>query len=137
MATAAFKHVEQLLFDYPYYSMEIAKRKVALAFPVREIDENIGGSHVASNTSLAERYVVTLDQDIRLRALENQQMVIRACLDALTQEELKVIQLRYFKGQPCMSWTAVASKSGYSKTQCLRIRTNLVHEIGRKLGMLD
>ena len=88
MASPAFKLVEQLLEDYPHYDTEIAKRKLALAYPVREVDENIGGSRVSSNSSLAERYVVTLDQDSRIRMLEKQQKVIGKCLMTLNDDEL-------------------------------------------------
>ena len=137
MASPAFKLVEQLLEDYPHYDKEITKRKLALAYPVREVDENIGGSHVSSNTSLAERYVVTLDQDSRIRMLEKQQKVIGKCLMTLSEEELKVIRLRYFHGGKPMKWEDVAQKSLYSKSQCLRIRNYLVNEIGRKLDLMD
>ena len=137
MASPAFKLVEQLLEDYPHYDTEITKRKLALAYPVREVDENIGGSHVSSNSSAQERYVVTLDQDRRLIALETQYLTISDCLKLLNDDELRVIQLRYFGKTSRLPWEEVAKGSKYSKSQCLRIRDELVTDIGRKLGMMD
>ena len=137
MANAAFKHVEQLLSDYPLYPREISKRKMALAYPLRPVDENIGGSHVSSSSSAQERYVVTLDQDRRLIALETQYLTISDCLKLLNDDELRVIQLRYFGKSSRLPWEQVAKGSKYSKSQCLRIRDELVTNIGRKLGMMD
>lgn len=139
MATKEFTQIENILYDYPDLESEIKRRKTALAFPVREHDENIGGSHASGGPSEAERYVVTLDQDKRLRLLEDQLLQIKRCLIRISPEERKVIEVRYFNPETRKaSWERVSEEvQYYSKTQCLRIRNKFVLDLGKSLGLID
>ena len=136
MANATFKYIEQMLYDYPDYEREIKLRREELMYPRRELDENIGGSSSHDDTGFPERYVISLERDKRLRALEEQQLVIKNCLFELRIDEQRVIKKRYFDRPQTLTWDGVALESGYSKMQCLRIREKLVNNIGNKLGIM-
>ena len=137
MASKDFKRVEQLLEDYPKLDSEIKKRRLALLYPVREYDENIGGSKSQSNTSLAETFVVTLDQDRRLARLEEQKFIIEEVLKKLHEDDYSVIKLYYFEKPRTLTWDGIAMATRNSRSRCFEVRKNVVEEIGRKLGELD
>ena len=137
MASRDFKRVEQLLEDYPKLDSEIKKRRLALLYPVREHDENIGGSKSQSNTSLAETFVVTLDQDRRLARLEEQKFIIEEVLKELHEDDYNVIKLYYFEKPRTLTWDGIAMATRNSRSRCFEVRKNVVEEIGRKLGELD
>ena len=137
MASKDFKRVEQLLEDYPKLDNEIKKRRLALLYPVREHDENIGGSKSQSNTSLAETFVVTLDQDRRLARLEEQKFIIEEVLKELHEDDYNVIKLYYFEKPRTLTWDGIAMATRNSRSRCFEVRKNVVEEIGRKLGELD
>lgn len=135
MANATFKYIEQLLYDYPDYEREIKLRREELMYPHRELDENIGGSSSHDDTGFPERYVISLERDKRLRALEEQQLVIKNCLFELSIPEQRVISDKYFKRPQTLTWEGIAQKRGYSRAQCFRIRESLVQNIAKNLGM--
>jgi len=137
VASKAFKRVEQLLEDYPKLDSEIKKRRLALLYPVREHDENVGGSKSQSNTSLAETFVVTLDQDKRLARLEEQKFIIEEVLKKLHEDDYNVIKLYYFEKPRTLTWDGIAMATRNSRSRCFEVRKNVVEEIGRKLGELD
>lgn len=137
MASKDFKRVEQLLEDYPKLDSEIKKRRLALLYPVREHDENIGGSKSQSNTSLAENFVVTLDQDRRLARLEEQKFIIEEVLKKLHEDDYSVIKLYYFEKPRTLTWDGIAMATRNSRSRCFEVRKTVVEEIGRKLGELD
>lgn len=137
MASKDFKRVEQLLEDYPKLDSEIKKRRLALLYPVREHDENIGGSKSQSNTSLAETFVVTLDQDRRLTRLEEQKFIIEEVLNKLQEDDYSVIKLYYFEKPRTLTWDGIAMATRNSRSRCFAVRKSVVEEIGRKLGELD
>ena len=137
MASKDFKRVEQLLEDYPKLDSEIKKRRLALLYPVREQDENIGGSKSQSNTSLAETFVVTLDQDRRLTKLEEQKIIIEEVLNKLHEDDCNVIKLYYFEKPRTLTWDGIAMATRNSRSRCFEVRKSVVEEIGRKLGELD
>jgi len=137
MASKDFKRVEQLLEDYPKLGTEIKKRRLALLYPVREQDENIGGSKSQSNTSLAETFVVTLDQDRRLTKLEEQKIIIEEVLNKLHEDDYNVIKLYYFEKPRTLTWDGIAMATRNSRSRCFEVRKSVVEEIGRKLGELD
>lgn len=137
MASKDFKRVEQLLEDYPKLDSEIKKRRLALLYPVREHDENIGGSKSQSNTSLAETFVVTLDQDRRLTRLEEQKFIIEEVLNKLQEDDYSVIKLYYFEKPRTLTWDGIAMATRNSRSRCFEVRKSVVEEIGRKLGELD
>jgi len=137
VASKDFKRVEQLLEDYPKLDSEIKKRRLALLYPVREHDENIGGSKSQSNTSLAETFVVTLDQDRRLTRLEEQKFIIEEVLNKLQEDDYSVIKLYYFEKPRTLTWDGIAMATRNSRSRCFEVRKSVVEEIGRKLGELD
>ena len=137
MASKDFKRVEQLLEDYPKLDSEIKKRRLALLYPVREHDENIGGSKSQSNTSLAESFVVTLDQDRRLTRLEEQKFIIEEVLNRLHEDDYSVIRLYYFEKPRTLTWDGIAMATRNSRSRCFEVRKSVVEDIGRKLGELD
>lgn len=137
MASKDFKRVEQILEDYPKLDSEIKKRRLALLYPVREHDENVGGSKSQSNTSLAENFVVTLDQDKRLSKLEEQKYITESVLSKLHENDYNVIKLYYFEKPRTLTWDGIAIATNNSRSRCFEVRKNVVEEIGRKLGELD
>lgn len=137
MATYEFKLVEQLLRDYPDMPKEIKRRRLQLKYPVKEKEENVGGSKSHSDISPQEMFVITLDQDKRLNKLEEEHEIIANIIDKLPEKSKQIIKMYYFDHYTKYTWRDVAIQVNYSVRNCIDIRDNVVNSIGKRLGIMD
>ncbi|WP_018659894.1 DUF722 domain-containing protein [Allofustis seminis] len=134
MKEATKRFIEQLLKDYPLLDTEIKKRRAELLYPTKKEDENIGGGRSNLPNNPIEKIVLTLDQDMRLNALERQRKIIENVLSKLSAVEYQVIEARYFKkfGD---SWEKISMATNYSRRNCFYVRDKVLKEIAEKLGL--
>lgn len=130
---------ENVLRDYPHIDEYIKDRKLELVYPPREVDENVGGGKSSKISRPQETYVVTLDQDMRLRMLERQKSAVADCYLATDKDTRTIVDELYFKEHPTytISGLSIQHKINVSIATAKRMRTNFLSELAKKLGMFE
>jgi len=137
--TGTKKRIEEILKDYPNMDKYINDRKQELMYPIQAVDENVGGGKSSKVSRPQELYVVTLDQDMRLRMLERQKSVVNDCYLAADKDTKTIIDELYFKKNPVytISGLSVQHKINVSIATAKRMRTKFLSELAVKLGMYE
>lgn len=130
---------ENVLKDYPHIDEYIKDRKLELAYPPKEVDENVGGGKSSKVSRPQETYVVTLDQDMRLRMLERQKSAVTDCYLAADKDTRIIVDELYFKKHPTYTISGLSTqhKINVSIATAKRMRTKFLLDLSQKLGMFE
>lgn len=130
---------ESILRDYPSVDGYILDRKRELTCQPHEDDENVGGGRSSKISRPQETYVITLDQDMRLRMLENQKKAVTDCYLETDEDTRTIIRELYFKKHPTytISGLSINQKVNVSIATAKRLRTRFLIELSEKLGMFE
>lgn len=130
---------ENVLRDYSHIDDYIKDRKLELAYPPREVDENVGGGKSSKVSRPQESYVVTLDQDMRLRMLERQKEAVTDCYLATDKDTRTIVDELYFKEHPTYTISGLSTqhKINASIATAKRMRTKFLSQLAAKLGMYE
>ena len=130
---------ENVLRDYSHIDTYIKDRKLELAYPPQDEDENVGGGKSSKISRPQENYIVTLDQDMRLRMLEHQKEAVTDCYLATDKDTRTIVDELYFKEFPTytISGLSVQHKVNVSIATAKRMRTKFLSELAKKLGMFE
>lgn len=136
MKRGTFKHIEEILRDYPRIEKYLKEREEELLYPTQEIDENVGGSRSTDIIKVTERKAITLAEDMRLRELRKQKEAIDYTFkksDYLTQRIITC----YYMSDIKKTWESVSYElsSGQISTRTLRrLRTDFFKTLAFVLG---
>lgn len=130
---------ENVLRDYPHIDEYIKDRKLELVYPSKELDENVGGGKSSKISRPQETYVVTLDQDMRLRMLERQKNAVTDCYLATDKDTRTIIDELYFKEYPTYTISGLSTqhKINVSIATAKRMRTKFLLDLSQRLGMFE
>lgn len=131
---STFNSVEDILRDYPLYPKWINEREQEIFAPMKELDENIGGSRSGYTSNITERIASSLIEDIRLKELRREYEAVRVALGECEENALKIVQLYYFDKPRLKTWSGIALEIGYSERHCRRLRNGIVKRIADLLG---
>ncbi|WP_334341189.1 transcriptional regulator [Companilactobacillus sp. HBUAS56275] len=133
------KRIEEILRDYPKMDRYISDRKQELMYPIQEVDENVGGGKSSKVSRPQETYVVTLDQDMRLRMLERQKSAVTDCYLATDKDTRTIIDELYFKEHPTYTISGLSTqhKINVSIATAKRMRTKFLLDLSQRLGMFE
>lgn len=101
-----FKHIEDLLRDYPRLDKYLKEREEELLYPVQEADANVGGSRSTVVSKTTERKAINLAEDVRLRQLRKQKEAVEyafECSDVVTCNAIRL----YYMSKTKKTWDTV------------------------------
>ena len=135
MERGIYKHIEEILRDYPYIDQYVHERRQELLYPHNEFpDENIGGGRSNVPGKPVEDLIITITDDRRLAALEKNKRVVQECLDCTDFDTNYIINELYFKKHPTLTLSGVAESSHMSMATIKRKRTEFFESIKDKFG---
>ena len=135
MERGTFKHIEQILRDYPYLDTYIANREQELMYPFSEDrDENIGGGRSNVPSKPVERMAITIADDRRLISLERNRQIVDDCLDNTDEDTKSIIYELYFKKHRELTISGVAQQLHLNDSTVSRKRTAFFEAIRDELG---
>lgn len=136
MKRGTFKHIEEILRDYPKIDKYLSDREEEILHPIKENDENVGGSRSTDISKTTERKAITLAEDMRLRELRKQKEAVEyafECSDFLTR---RVIEC-YYMSRNKKTWDTVTlevASGQISISTIKRLRTSFFEKIANELG---
>lgn len=104
----------------------ITNRRLELAYPPRQNDEQTIKTSNSSPGSPTERFVLELIMDRELERLERRRKCIKKFLDQLDEVDKKILIYRY-KCQ--FTWVKIAQLTHCSKRTCTRKRRVLLDDL--------
>lgn len=131
-----FKHIEDILRDYPRIDSYLKQREEELLYPTKEQDDNIGGGKSSEIGKPTEQKGITLAEDMRLRELRKQKDAIERTLNKADFLTCRVIESYYMCKQP-KTWESVSFEvsSGQISSRTLRrMRTEFFKNLAVELG---
>lgn len=128
-------YLEQKFANFNNYNKEIAIRKEEIK--MKEADENIGASRVASTTNHVENNILKIITDQYILNRELWKKGVTETLDLQSTEVKSLIENKYWGTDSWMDWVSFGKKHGYSKTAVYRIRQKVLLEFGRKIGEIN
>lgn len=134
MERGTFKHIEQILRDYPNLESYIHQRRQELLYPHRQIDDNIGGGKQVGGDNPVENMYITIADDKQIASLERNRKVIGRCLESCDEDTHIIINEMYFKRHPTLTMRGIAESIHSSRTVVSRKRTEFFEEIRKELG---
>ncbi|MBS4750985.1 DUF722 domain-containing protein [Carnobacteriaceae bacterium zg-ZUI78] len=135
MKKGTFKHIEDILRDYPKINQYLKEREEELMYPLQQ-DNNVGGSRSTLVDKPTERKVITILEDKQLRQMKRQKEAIEYAFessDVLTCEMIKL----YYMSKTKKTWEIVAFElyNGQISIRTLkRSRTLFFEKIANALG---
>ncbi|WP_288528262.1 transcriptional regulator [uncultured Secundilactobacillus sp.] len=138
MKSGVFKHIEEILQDYPRLPAYIQERRQELLNPYHAgHDENVGGGKIQFKYDESTAYkAIDLMADREIKGLEKTQRAVAYCLDRTDAETMAIINELYFKAQPKPSLQAVSMRLNISRPVIGRKRQLFFEAIGKELGYL-
>lgn len=135
MEKGIYKHIEQILRDYPDIDDYVRERRQALMYPHNENpDENIGGGRSNIPNNPVENMVITIADDRQLAALEKNKEVITDCLNCMDEDTKAIVEEIYFKKHPTLTMVGIAEKQHLSLATAKRKRTDFFEKIRKEFG---
>lgn len=135
MERGIYKHIEQILRDYPYIDQYVHDRKQELLYPHDEFpDKNIGGGRSNVPGTPVEDLIITITDDRRIAALEKNKRVVQECLDCTDQDTEFIIDELYFKKRPTLTTQGVAEKLHSSSSAISRKKLQFFNLIKNQFG---
>ena len=136
MKKSTFKHIEDILRDYPKYDKYLMERELEILYPYNESkDDNVGGRN-GDISKTVEVKALRLADDRRLCKLKEQKQAVDEALEQSDSLTISVIAAYYFDNKS-LTWDGVSqSVSGgiVSNTTCRRMRDHFVNKVANNLG---
>ena len=141
-ATDKFKNTEGLLYSYNGLKVKIKNLKLDLENiefddlqAVQYDKEKLSNSNAFS--SCVENNIVAKDKEIeqlnkKIRYYQNTVSKIDNVLESLSDNERKLVEMRYLQSEPCM-WANIAAEIGTDTSNCHRIRNKIINKIANML----
>lgn len=133
------KRIEEILHDYPKMDKYINERRQALMYPTPEPDENVGGGKSSKVSRPQEHMIITIDEDMQLKALEREKRAVEtALLDSDTDTNIIAREL-YFREHPKYQMDGlIEDKLIYcGHTQAFQKKAKLIRRIAKEMGLYD
>ena len=124
MNQATYRHLQQVLRDYPHITQYVRDRREALMYAWHEQDENIGGGKTNGINS-SDVLPIHLASDKRLWVLEQQKSPTLAT---------GIVSELYFKDRPSLTVNGIALKFHVSVRSVQRLRRNFMETLADELG---
>lgn len=131
-----FKHIEDILRDYPRIDSYLKQREEELLHPTKEQNDNIGGGKSSEIGKPTEQKGITLAEDMRLKELRKQKEAIEyvfSTCDVITCNAIK----SYYMSPMKKTWEIVSYElsSGQLSIQTLkRSRLAFFEKLAKELG---
>ena len=135
MEKGIYKHIEQILRDYPYLDKYIQDRRRDLMYPHDEHpDKNIGGGRSNISSNPTENLAITISDDRQIAALEKNREVITDCLERVDEDTQIIIGELYLKKHPTLTLTGIAEAIHSSRSSLSRKRTDFFEMVKNEMG---
>lgn len=134
MKQAAFKYVEDELYNYHESKKEIERIRDEIIHGKSSTDENIGGGR-AGISKPTERIATMLLTNRKLEHLERVVNAIDYIVKNLPEERRAFVEMRYFKRPQVYNWEGLAYQLGQGRATLFRWRNEVVYAIGELIGM--
>ena len=133
------KRIEEILHDYPNLEKYIRDRRKELMYPIQDDDENVGGGKSSKVSRPQEQMIITIDEDLRLKALEREKRAVEKVLLGSDSETYMIADRLYFHNSNNDSLDNLINKHEIlcGHTQAFQRRTKLINEIAKELGLYD
>lgn len=129
MRTSTSNYIKDLLSDYPKMAEYIQQREKELQAPYARTEYQEG------QTIQAERMVITISVDRRLRNLEINRKIIADILEASDETTNHIIEELYFKPRPQFNMVGIAQKLFISKNSAYRLHNHFFEKLANELGL--
>lgn len=130
----------RMFFKIMQYDL-INQRRNEIKYPMREVDENVGGGKSNKTSSACETAVINLCEDPKLLYYESIWSVVGELYQSLGYETQRILQTYYiYSGtyrhgrRPSSEVSEMVNKS---KQQCEMIRKEFLEDIADKCGYFD
>lgn len=133
------KRIEEILRDYPNLEKYIRDRRKELMYPIQDDDENVGGGKSSKVSRPQEQMIITIDEDLRLKALEREKRAVEKVLLGSDSETYMIADRLYFHNSNNDSLDNLINKHEVlcGHTQAFQRRTKLINGIAKELGLYD
>lgn len=127
-----FQHIESELYSYKDTLKEIEELKNNIILSSGSSD-GIGGTS-NSIVSVTEIKGTALATNKRILHLERISKVIEKVLNEISEDQRKLIELKYFTKPQLNTWEGIAQKIPVSRTQAFVWRNAVILKIAQELG---
>ncbi|MBS7576015.1 transcriptional regulator [Enterococcus sp. MMGLQ5-2] len=137
MKKTTFNYIWEILKDYNDVDEHIKRRIEELRYPHRETDLNadIKGTKVRYDSQ--DIFLITIEQDARLAALERNKRIITETLEEFDQDTNMIIRELYMKKRPQYSIQGLISnhKIFIGRSKASDLRTAFFIELAKKFNL--
>lgn len=119
---------------YNQLDKEIAIRKEELR--IKRPDDNIGGGKVNTPSSPVENQVIKEMSDQYIANRTKWKKGIDEVYEECTEEEKKILNLKFFNNTNYYSWTNVANECYMSRSKIYEVRYSILQEFAKKIGYI-
>lgn len=139
MRRSTFRHIEDILRDYPKIDSYIEERENELRYPVKQIDENVGGGRSNKFREHQTDILITIDEDKRLNMLKKQRDVIDDCLDECGEDTATIVKELYFRKHPELTLDGMITSGmiHLSRSPAYQHRNQFIKDVAEGLGIYD
>lgn len=139
MRRSTFRHIEDILRDYPKIDSYIEERETELRYPLKQLDENVGGGRSNEYSEHQTNVLITIDQDRRLNSLKKERDVIDDCLDEAGKDTETIIKELYFKEHPDFTFDGLIARQIVlvSRTKAFELRNSFIEQVAKGLGFYE
>lgn len=134
MKQAAFKYVEDELFNYPESKKEIERIRDDIIHGKSTTDENIGGGR-AGISKPTERIATMLLTNRKLEHLERVVNAIDYVVNNLPEERRQLVVMRYWTKPQTYTWDGLAYQLDRDRATLIRWRNDIVVTVGELIGL--
>ena len=137
MRTGLRSYLEDILTDYPYLDMHIAKREQEILYPDNVYkDENIGGGRGGRISNPTASKALTIAQDEKIETFKRYRDAIEKIINHSDPVTNQIIREYYFTRPLLKTWEGVAQAVNISPTHCRRLRTAFFERLADELGLM-
>lgn len=133
MNQATYRHLQQVLRDYPHITQYVRDRREALMYAWHAQDENIGGGKTNGINS-SDVLPIHLASDKRLWVLEQQKAAVERTINKSPTLATGIVSELYFKDRPSLTVNGIALKFHVSVRSVQRLRRNFMETLADELG---
>ena len=137
MRTGLRSYLEDILTDYPYLGMHIAKREQEILYPDNVYkDENIGGGRGGRISNPTASKALTIAQDEKIETFKRYRDAIEKIINMSDPVTNQIIREYYFTRPRTKTWDGIALSVNYSKRHCLNLRDIFFSRLALELGLM-
>lgn len=134
MKQAAFKYIEDELYNYHESKKEIERIRDDIIHGKSSTDENVGGSR-AGVSKPTERIATMLLTNRKLEHLERVVNAIDYVVNSLPDEKRKLVVMKYYTKPQAYTWDGLAYQLDRDRATLIRWRNDIVMSIGNLIGL--